>query len=318
MEYRMPSRIVPIPCPYAVGAVTTYFVDGAQPALIDTGGAAHPRTAIAAALHEHGRSLDEVATIVNTHGHWDHAGGNAKIAAARPNIEILIHEAGAALLVGPAPHLGGYATAAPRLLAEPAVVDGVRRSFPQLFEPGAPATRLLLDGDRVDLGAGVVLDALATPGHSEDHLAFFWEREGLLIAGDAAQGTGSRSGIGPLYFGSVAQARVSIARLRDIPFRTLHLSHPFGRLGTDDRAAAYDAPAGRDFLDDSLAALDLVEESVHQAVKDEPGAPFPTIARRASQRLLDAAPWPLCPDPDTGVPPNLAPTLHDLWCAAVA
>lgn len=313
----VPAPIVAIFCPYGPAGVTAYYVDAPRPALIDTGGAQHPLVQIAAALGALGTGLDAIQVIVNTHGHWDHAGGNAKVAAAaRAGLEILIHEAGAAFLGDVERHLDGYATATERLLEKPGLVAAQREVFPVLFDPGPAATRLLRDGDRVDVGDGVVFEVLATPGHAADHVSLFWEREGILIAGDAAQGTGSRLGSGPLYFGSVAHARTGIARLRAVPFRTLHVSHPFGRLGTEERARTYDAATGQTFLADSLEALDILEEAVWATVREAPDASFPTIARRTTAHLRRGGRWELRPSTTTGVPINVAPTLHDLWRTA--
>ena len=312
----MASRIVPIRCPYGATAVMAYLVLGAEPALVDTGDATHARGPIAMALREHGLDLGDVRTVVNTHGHYDHAGGNAAVAAIRPpgsvgnaRPAVLIHEAGGALLADAAPHLEGYFTAAARLLAQPAQEATLRAGFATLWGGPSTPTRTLADGDRVDLGGGVVLDVLHLPGHADDHVGLFWEREGVLIAGDAAQGTGSRVGGGPLYFGSVRMARASLARLLAVPFRTLHVSHPFGMLGTDDRATTYGAAGGRAFLAASLDVLDTTEAAVRAALRRRPAEPFPAFARAVTAELERAGRWPLRPDPQTGVPPNAAPTL---------
>ena len=154
---------------------------------------------------------------------------------------------------------------------------------------------------------------VAAPGHSDDHVAYWWEREGVLIAGDAAQGTGSRVGSGPLYFDSVVTARSTLARLAAIPFQTLHVSHPFGRSGTEERATAFDAAAGKAFLAECVTVIDLIEDAFTSAVAALPGDPFPAVARDASRRMVAGGRWPMRPDATTGVPPNLAPTLHTLW-----
>lgn len=310
----MGPRIEPIECAYdANGRVLVYYIDAPCPTLIDTGGAQHPEGPIDAALQARGTALAAIQAVINTHGHWDHAGGNAAVRAAS-GAGVLIHEFGAPLLLDHRQHLDGYLTEGARALEQPALVATQRANFPTIFGPEMVPNRLLSEGDRIGLGDGVTFQVLHVPGHSDDAIALWWEAEGVLIAGDAAQGTGSRPGSGPLYFGSIAQARASIARLRAIPFRTLHTSHFFGRLGTEERLAVYDGDAGRAFLDDSLAALDLLEEALRAALRDNPDeATFPDLARAATDHLIAADRWSLAPDPLTGVPTNAAPTLYRIW-----
>ena len=306
----MHRRIVPIVCPYPGTFVQAYYVDAARPALIDTGGTAHPTAEIAAALMAAGTNLDKIDVIINTHGHWDHAGGNAAVQAAS-GAETWIHALGAPLLTSTAPHIEGYATLQARLLS-PITPITSNAAFADLLVPSAPATRLLSDGDRLDLG-GVVLTAIQAPGHSDDLLAYFWEEEGILIAADAAQGTGSRVGGCPLYFTSAAEARASIRRLMEIPFRELQVGHPFGRLSTPERTTTYDNAAGRAFLSDSLEALDLMEAALLATIRDQPHATFPATVSAAVDVLRRDGRWTLIDDPGFGLPMGAAVTFDTLW-----
>ena len=304
--------LVPIRCHYGPTAVMAYLILGERPSLIDSGGARHPSAEIAAALRERGVDLTAIDTIFHTHGHWDHSGGTAEIVAAS-GCRVAVHRAGVPFLRDVSAHLDGYATSAARSLGEHGMLANQRATFDQLWGGPAEPDRLLADGDEVDLGDGVSLTVVASPGHSDDHVAWWWEGEGVLIAGDAAQGTGSRPGSGPLYFASVRDARASLARLTTIPFASLHVSHPFGRLGADERVTTFDASAGRAFLARSVETLDLIEDAFDAAIAAQPGESFPVVAREATRRLVVGDRWPLRPDPTTGVPPNLAPTLHTLW-----
>ena len=87
--------------------------------------------------------------LVNTHGHFDHIAGNAALKARWPAMILAIGRADAAMLTSPLRNLGG--------------VFG-------LWVKSPAADRLLEDGDRVEAGA-VVLEVIATPGHSKGGLS---------------------------------------------------------------------------------------------------------------------------------------------------
>jgi glyoxylase-like metal-dependent hydrolase (beta-lactamase superfamily II) len=304
--------IEPIRCSYETTAVMAYLVDGGRLALIDSGGASHPAGPIREVLRARGADLGDVRTIVHTHGHWDHAGGDAAIREVA-EAEIVIHEAGVPLLRDEASHLDGYATVAARLMERDDLVAEQRAAFGTLFGGPVAVERRVRDGEEIDLGGGVVLRVVAVPGHSDDHVALYWEDEGVLVAGDAAQGTGSRAGACPLYFADVGEARASIRRLLEIPFRTLHVSHPFGRLGTEERATTYGGEEGQAFLRESLTALDAMEEALREARKDGQDSTFPELVRAATERLRQADRWPLRIPPAMGIAANSVPTFAGLW-----
>ncbi len=184
-------------------------------------------------------------------------------------------------------------------------------SFSDLFLPSAPPERTIADGDVLDLG-NVRLTAIHAPGHSEDLVALFWEDEGVLILADAAQGTGSRPGGCPLYFTSCADARASIAKLMDVPFRVLHTGHPFGRLSTPSRTTSYDGTAGKAFLAESLEAIDLLESALVETLRDQPELPFPATVSATIDRVRRDGRWSPVDDPGLGVPMGAAVTLDTL------
>lgn len=108
-----------------------------------------------------------ITRITLTHAHGDHAGSLDAVAAQLPDAEVALAPRTAAFLRGelalrpdePQAKLrGGFVT---------------RRT---------PAARLLAPGDL--LGA---LRVVAAPGHTPDQIAFYDERDGTLIAGDALQ-----------------------------------------------------------------------------------------------------------------------------------
>jgi len=152
-----------------------YLLEAAEPTLIETG----PGTSVepvAAALEHLGIGAAELAHIVLTHIHLDHAGGAGALSARFPRASVWVHERGA-------PHLADPT----RLVASTARVWG-EPEMRELFGPTEPvgAGRLhpLSDADVIDLGDRR-LDALDTPGHASHHVALVDSRTGVVFTGDA-------------------------------------------------------------------------------------------------------------------------------------
>ncbi|QLC33171.1 MBL fold metallo-hydrolase [Halarchaeum sp. CBA1220] len=156
----------------AYGAV--YVVDAERPAVLDTGiGTHHER--VLAALDEVGVAREELAAIVVSHVHLDHAGGAGFLAAACPNADVYVHEYGARHLVDPE-----------------RLVEGTKRAVGDQWryyvepEP-VPEERVveLADGDAVDLGDRT-LTAHHAPGHAPHQVVLEDDRDGFVHTADAA------------------------------------------------------------------------------------------------------------------------------------
>lgn len=151
-----------------VGAA--YHVYGERHALIETGtSSAYPR--IAEALGE-----IELDYIFVTHVHLDHAGGAGCLARDHPRAKVVVHPRGARHLVDPT-----------------RLIESVRTATGDLFSHYGEAIPIpeervhtAKDGERFDLGQGVVIEAIETPGHAPHHLCFFEHGTRALFTGDAA------------------------------------------------------------------------------------------------------------------------------------
>ncbi|MCM3000368.1 MBL fold metallo-hydrolase [Paenibacillus cellulositrophicus] len=111
-----------------------------------------------------------IVRIVLTHAHGDHIGAFDLLKAALPQVTTYISRRDSRLLAGNKELEPG----------EPQ--EQVRGDIPA---PGKVTTKpdvLLEDGDRI----GSLL-AVASPGHTPGHMAFYDTRSGVLIAGDAFQ-----------------------------------------------------------------------------------------------------------------------------------
>lgn len=158
------------------GITAGYLVLGQRPCLVETG-TARSAPIVHAALRAHGLGPQDLATVVVTHIHLDHAGGVGDIAAAYPGAEVVVHELGARHLVEPE-----------RLMASARRVYG--SLMDDVFGPllPTPAARVRAVGDEagIDLGGGRSLRVRYSPGHAKHHVALFDESTGDLYVGDAA------------------------------------------------------------------------------------------------------------------------------------
>ena len=93
---------------------------------------------------------------------------------------------------------------------------------PVLAARPAGGAERLRDGHVVRM-PGVALEAVATPGHSPDHVAFFLKDERALFTGDAVLGRGT-SVIDPPE-GDLAKYLRSLHRMRELAPKTIYHGH---------------------------------------------------------------------------------------------
>ncbi|MBW2091553.1 MAG: MBL fold metallo-hydrolase [Deltaproteobacteria bacterium] len=132
-----------------------------QGVVIDPGGDAE---LIAQTLNENGLTL---TSIINTHGHWDHTGGNTTLKSL----------AGGRILMHAADSNQGFAP------------DGY-----------------LIEGDRIQFGP-YELEVLETPGHSPGGISLYLPEAGVVFVGDLLfAGSIGRTDIAGGSFSTLIQA----------------------------------------------------------------------------------------------------------------
>lgn len=176
--------VAPNPGPYTYTGTCTYIVGGENVAVIDPGpdDPAH----LAALLGAVGRG--RVSHIVVTHTHRDHTAGLAALQAAT-----------GAQIVGCAPHF---------LARQPNAFERLEAAADLDYTPD----RTLADGDTV-AGDGWTLTAVATPGHTANHLAFALAETGALFSGDHVMAWSTTIVAPP--DGSMAAYMATLERLRE-------------------------------------------------------------------------------------------------------
>ncbi|WP_108658751.1 MBL fold metallo-hydrolase [Acuticoccus kandeliae] len=165
-------------------------------------------------LREHVPLVTEKKLLaVASHTHFDHIGSHHEFPErlAHPaEAEILAHPTRAATLADP------YAT--DEMFTE---MPPLPYSSEEYSVRGAAPTRLLEDGDIVDLGDRH-FEVIHTPGHSPGGIALWEAATGILIAGDIVYD-------GPLvedtYHANAADYVASMKRLYDVPARIVHAGH---------------------------------------------------------------------------------------------
>ncbi|RMB55911.1 glyoxylase-like metal-dependent hydrolase (beta-lactamase superfamily II) [Sphingomonas sp. PP-CE-3A-406] len=148
--------LAPNPSPYTYTGTQTHIVGTTDLAVIDPGpdDPAH----IAALI----RAIDgrPVTAIVVTHHHRDHS------PATRPLQAI---------------------TGAPIVGAAPFDIDTAHARGDASFDAAYAPDRVMADGDTIT-GEGWTLEAIATPGHTSNHLAFALPETNALFSGDHVMG----------------------------------------------------------------------------------------------------------------------------------
>lgn len=154
------------------GAISSYLLLSGEPALVDPGPSTTLET-LRRGLADRGLALGDLDHVLLTHVHLDHAGVTGHLVGEVPGLTVHAHADAAAHLVDPE-----------RLVAS------TRRTFgddhDRLWGPvkPVPAARIRAWSPGDD-GPLPHLEALATPGHIDHHVAYLDRTSGTLFAGDA-------------------------------------------------------------------------------------------------------------------------------------
>ena len=158
------------------GITAGYLIRSDRPCLVETG-TAPSAPVVRDALARLGVGPGDLATVVVTHIHLDHAGGTGDIARMFPAAEVVVHERGARHLADPS-----------RLMASARMVWGDRLDalFGTLAPTPAERIRAVDETGAIDLGGGRRLESHHTPGHARHHVGLVDSLSGDLYVGDAA------------------------------------------------------------------------------------------------------------------------------------
>jgi glyoxylase-like metal-dependent hydrolase (beta-lactamase superfamily II) len=154
---------------------SAYLIRADEPTLVETG----PTTSLASViegLDALGIGPADLAHVVLTHIHLDHAGGVGALAARFPRAVVWVHDRGAPHLADPSK----LVRSAARVYGE----ERLRELFGAVDPVPGDRIRSIVEGDRVSMGDRA-LDVLYTPGHASHHVALVESETGALFTGDA-------------------------------------------------------------------------------------------------------------------------------------
>jgi hydroxyacylglutathione hydrolase len=275
-------------CPFGEGGIVhLYYLDTPEPTLIDTGVKPTPAQELAPALKGAGFDIGAVRHVFNTHGHWDHMGGNQEVRRLAPQARFYIHPADADLLVRYEAHTTGYYTYPARIMGDRAMLEKDQALLRQNVDVPVPADVSVADGQVCSLGGDERLRVIHTPGHSLGSASYLLESAGALFTGDGVQGLGSRPGILPLIFEDSRAYRATIAKLSEGRYELLCMGHAFCGVDADSgRDPVRRGAAARRFLEESGEAAKAVEEAMRSALQEQaPSAAFLDVARGALAKV---------------------------------
>jgi hydroxyacylglutathione hydrolase len=206
--------------------LTVTIVGDAEAMIVDTGLPGTPDEVILPYLASLGRAPRWIRTIVDTHCHTDHAGGNATLVAVT-GARLLVHAIEAPYVADPFAFVKmmqeryGNGQRSP----EPDPAD-VRKHY----GAGASVDASLVDGDLVAID-GREWRIIHTPGHSPGGICLYEAATGILITGDAIQAEGTTSCDLAFYFEAADYGR-SVRRVAELETDTIIAGHPFKPFST--------------------------------------------------------------------------------------
>jgi glyoxylase-like metal-dependent hydrolase (beta-lactamase superfamily II) len=158
---------------------------------------------------------------------------------------------------------------------------------PVLGPAGVPQVDVsLADGDEVptDLGA---LVAVHTPGHSADHLSYYWPSRRALFVGDLMLGRGDTTWVGE-YPGCVADYLASLRRVRALAPEILYPAHGPPIQDVPAALERYERHRRERIHQVETALADRPDATAEDLVRAVYGIELPSAVRQAATLSLQA------------------------------
>jgi 2-aminobenzoylacetyl-CoA thioesterase len=267
-----------------------YLLDAKRPVLFESG------FACAAMLYEKdmrtvlGTRQPEILFL--THAHWDHCGSAAYLKNACPSMKIAASAPAAAILKRPNA-LKLIASLSEEVVPLVSAIPGIDDTL--LVRDGFrpfDVDILLHDGQTIELGAGLTLEVLATPGHTRDHLSYYIPEKRILVATEACGALDRAGNIITEFLVDFDLYMASLKRLAGLDVEILCQGHHFVFIGADEvkrffSRSVKEAEAFRDHVFELLDAESGSVERVVERIKHEQWDTNPSTKQAEGAYLLN-------------------------------
>jgi 2-aminobenzoylacetyl-CoA thioesterase len=201
-------------------------------------------------------------TLFLTHVHWDHCGATTYLKRVFPGIRVAASRRSADIVRRP------NAQALMRKLSQDVIhlverINGVDRDklIREPFEP-FETDIVLEDGQILDIGSGLTVQTLATPGHTRDMFSYYIPEKRILIATEAAGVLDQANHVITEFLVDYDLYMTSLKRLAALDVNILCQGHHFVFGGEDVRK----------FFDRSVAAAEEFQKDVERLLRNEGGS----------------------------------------------
>ncbi len=253
--YPVSEHVIALGGPYAY----VYWVIGAEAALIDAGTVVWGRKLVQAIPTY--LDYEEFRHHLLTHSHYDHLGGTPELLAAFRDLRVYAH-----------PHVQ-------KVLKSPRAVEHITRMNQkelQLWGRSAQSIeryrfrpfrihQTVQEGAELDLGDGVRVQTLETPGHTRDSVTYLVRPDGVILPGEAV-GVPNAEGsfILPQFVSDYEAYLASLEKLavRASEFEVIGLPHERLILGSS---------AVQEYLQESLETTKAYAADLAQALRESGG-----------------------------------------------
>jgi len=224
---------------YILGSSTfpIHLLDGAKAVVFDAGVACAGKIYAEAIRSVIGTKEPEILFL--THMHWDHCGAVTYLKKAFPSMQIAASQKAAEILkrrrvIELICKLNKDIRPTIANLSE---IDS-SRLIDEPFQP-FEIDMILEDGQAIELDGNTVVEVLATPGHTMDHLSYYIPGEEVLIAAEASGCLDSMGNIVTEFLADYDAYLISLKRLSSLPVEVLCQGHRIVFAGKDESGAYF-------------------------------------------------------------------------------